>query len=356
MSMPAERMSPDTVSDKVFAAYFHRVGTEVKFDPTQFRLSESGHCPRHRVAKVLGLAIDDQEQDVEIYERGHIVGDWGAQRLREEYKGGLVRREVEVKIPHLNASGHIDAIVYSIPRPFEFKSVSDFVRAEELPKPEWLRQCQAYLHFKTDKRGQRMFQWIELVPVRVGMRFQPLPPYLVRYNPTIGREIENELVSLNEYAEKAILPDIPEGMTADSFPCSFKIRGGMDTRFCSGYHLCWKDNPHLGVEAAMLPDIEPLLLEWELLRDSRRGQEKAADECKSRMLEIERELRMMCEAMGINRLETSSFIMQRSPVVGRVTYDIQAAILSGIVTAEDLEPFRKVGQGYDRWNLKRKDV
>ena len=318
---------------------------EDRFDSREFRLSESGGCPRRRVAKALGIAGEEfDEATARYFERGHIVEAWVVDLFRAEYPRRC-RTDVQVHTP-TGETGHIDLTFPAERCLFEVKSVS--AGAKELPRPEHVRQVQSYLHFALDAAGRRRFDRAELVYAKwgAGIETESIP---VAYDPAAGRDIERELVELHAYRDRGTLPPIPAGHKPESYPCSWRNRAGRVQ--CSHWSLCWAniavvpplDAPEVAEDVARLAELEGKVCNY---RQTVEDLEGARDL-------LRRRLGVVLSTHGAASLTAGGYLVLRTPVKGRESYDMASALTAGAVKAKTLAPFLRVGAGYDRWTVRR---
>jgi hypothetical protein len=316
-----------------------------RFDPREFRLSESGGCPRRRVAKVLGIPGDEfDETDAAYFERGNILEEWVVSLFRAEFPRRCHYQE-EVRTAG-GEVGHIDIGLPAERRLVEVKSVS--IGAKDLPRREHVRQVQSYLHFCADAKGRRKYDSAELFYVRWGAGIDT-EAHVVAYDPAAGRDIENELAALHGYRDRGTMPPIPVGHKPESYPCSWRNRAGVVK--CSHWLLCWAnvaaipplDAPEVADDVARLAELTG---KWDATK-------RTAEDLEGAVKVIRQRLGAVLSAHGARQLAAAGYVVTRSPVAGRKDYDVAAAIQAGAVGEAVMAPYVKVGAGYDRWNVKR---
>ncbi|MFP4605830.1 MAG: hypothetical protein ACLFNJ_10675, partial [Bacteroidales bacterium] len=65
-----------TIAEKALDDRFKEV-MQSDFDPTQFRLSNTGKCRRMRMMKVLGYEAEEiDESTAQTFERGNLLENW----------------------------------------------------------------------------------------------------------------------------------------------------------------------------------------------------------------------------------------------------------------------------------------
>jgi CRISPR/Cas system-associated exonuclease Cas4 (RecB family) len=317
---------------------------EDRFDPRELRLSESGACHRKRVARALGLEGKElDETDAAYFERGNVIEAWVVALFREAFPRRC-RTQAEVRTP-TGEVGHIDLWFPQERRIIEVKSVS--YGARELPRPEHIAQIQAYLHFFRDAQGERKARLAEIVYVRWGAQLEA-EVYPVRYNPEHGRLIEAELETLHDHIRRGTLPDIPVGYKPEAYPCSWRNRAGVVK--CSHWALCWANAATAPPLDA--PEVADDVVRYAELEAKLRVVKAAADDLEAAIRAIRERLGTVLAAHAASELTAGGFLVRRTPVEGRTSYDIAAALKAGVVTEDLLAPFARQSAGYDRWTIK----
>ena len=329
-----------TPGAQILTRSFAAAADDGRFDPAEFRLSETGSCPRYRVAKALGLAVPDHDDPDGVLKRGHVLGDWVVAEIRQAYRmqvpgivREVVRREYPVRTPY--GTGHADIVLLRAHHLIEVKSTQERYLGD-LPRAEHLAQVQAYLHFLPWVRSAEL---LYVIPAR-GLLIRSWP---VRRAPDIGRGIEAELQLLAGYRAQGLLPPIPEAYAGPSVPpCSF----------CPFREACWSGAHDREVPPPELPDLAgpaARLKQIEDLREQSRRDMERYDELRERERATIREA---MEAQHLDAIEAGGVRIRRTVVAGRRTLDHQAAIAAGAVPAEALEPFWNVGQPWERWTVR----
>ena len=334
----------DTITTNLVASRLEAV-LKSKFDPKEFRLSESGACPRKRVARVLGLPADaNTTEDAEYFERGHVNEQWIVQMYREEFPRRC-RTQVEVRTP-FGDTGHMDITFPAERRVIEVKSVS--LGAKELPRPEHVKQLQAYLHFWVDSKGNRKADSGELVYVRWGAGLK-VEAYPVLYDPDMGKTIEDDLRLLHTYAEREELPAIPDGYRPERYPCAWRNKAGEVK--CPYWETCWQDVAT--APAVDAPEVASDLERYFDLQQTLRTLKNSAEEVDGAIDLIRQRLSVVLDAHKADSAKAGRYTVKRTAIPGRTTYDIPAALKANAVTPEMLASFTKVAEGYERWSIKR---
>jgi hypothetical protein len=202
-----------------------------KYDPRELRLSETGDCPRKRVLKAQGKPVTHQSSDdaLRTMETGNLWEHWLAERI-----GAVtpILPQVVVTTPY-GASGHIDLLARIDGQELilEIKAVSQWTKV--LPDPRHVQQVQAYLHFYGRQNGISRAQLLYI------HRENGAGPFIhpITYDPAEGERIERELQALRVTIDAGADCQIPDGMQADQFPCSWSSRTGGG--HCAYYGYCW---------------------------------------------------------------------------------------------------------------------
>lgn len=337
----------DTITSHLVTSRMEAV-LKSKFDPKEFRLSESGACPRKRVARVLGLpAGENTTEDAEYFERGNVNEQWIVQMYREEFPRRC-RTQVEVRTPFGDV-GHMDITFPAERRVIEVKSVS--LGAKELPRPEHVRQLMAYLHWWVDSKGNRKADSGEIVYVKWGAGLK-VEAYPVLYDPGMGREIEEELRLLHTYADREELPSIPEGHKPEKYPCAWRNKAGEVK--CPYWETCWQDAAT--APAVDAPEVADTLERYFGLADTLKSLKVSVGEVEGAIDLLRQRVGVVLDAHKADSAKAGRYTVKRTKVPGRTSYDIAAALKVGAVTGEQLAPFTKTSDGYERWSIKREEV
>lgn len=325
---------------------------ESKFEPREWRMSESGACPRKRVLRVLGY--EEREpggEEAAYFERGNILESW----LGEQYERlhpGSVLRQVEVMGP--GCMGHIDLYLPEDHLIVEVKTANDAAVRYGIPKREHLFQVQAYHHFGRT-RGIVIDGRVSLLPEDTSAeivyfllgRELRYAVYPIRHNPVIGQDIENNLLALQEMAGRGEVPPTPAGYAPDSYPCAWQ--GGH--RRCPFYDHCWSEQDCRSADEA--PDAAALFRDYAAVKRQYLDLSCRVKPLKEHLDYLEVQLEDVFAARGIKdgALTAEGVQIKRTPVAGRVTYDVETAALAGAVDLRVLEPFKRETRGYTKWTV-----
>lgn len=346
-------MGAETLTGGVIANRLQEV-LESRFDPREWRMSELGSCPRRHVMRVLGYDAEQHSEEAAAYfERGNILESWLVEQFHKQLPG-QVETQVEVLGP--GCAGHIDIYFPAEALIIEAKTANEAAEHYGLPKEEHLWQVQAYLHFgrqdgiRLNGRETRLPDnaRAEIVYFLLGRHLRHVV-FPVEYNPKIGAEIEQRLLRLQEMARAGEVPEIPADYAADRYPCSW--RGG-EVR-CPYYRYCW-DGQRETPPAGEAPDAERLFREYAEARMRYGAISDQAKAVKQQLDYLDEQLEDLFRARGVDKgaLVAGGVQISRSPVAGRVTYDIESAALAGAVDLARLEPWKRQSSGYVRWSVK----
>ncbi|MCF8002417.1 MAG: hypothetical protein K9K76_11260, partial [Halanaerobiales bacterium] len=261
------------------------------FDPSNFRLSNTGKCQRMRMLKVLGYSSDRVDQSTaETFERGNLLENWLVNQFIKNFPR-KTRNQIEVYTPYGDI-GHMD-IWFPNPKDkpstiIEVKSVHEKA-GSNLPKKDHLNQVQAYLHFFTDSRGKRRANRAELIYIFYGRKLST-KSFEIKYNKEKGSQIEKELQRLHRWKKKGFVPEIPNDNTADSFPCFWLTHDGSSNN-CPFYHHCWSQEKTEDYEDIPVFDLDitlkSLLKKYQKIKEKYKNINEKASKVKEKKKEIE---------------------------------------------------------------------
>lgn len=336
---------------------------EGDFDPTQFRLSNTGRCQRYRMLKVLGYEPNDQEDMLAYFERGNVMEEVMAEYIRNQYpRRG--RREFEVNTPY-GDTGHID---YWIPKAgdeptiIEIKSVSEGAKHFNLPKEDHVKQVQAYMHFLTDSRGNRRCERAEIVYLFFGRKFDD-EVFEVRYDPEMGEQIEDELVQLHKWKEEGFAPDPPEDYGPDSFPCFWctEDAGDLEEHYCPFYAHCWAYyEPSEEHDEGLIFDEDEAMKEladkFKQINEDYKKANKKRKQLKKKKKKLKKALEKKFEEHGIDKAIIGNQRIMIKKQSGKTYWKPEKALEEGLIDEDTLEKIRDVSyesDGYSRIYTKK---
>lgn len=329
---------------------------EPRFSPAEFRLSETGACPRLRVLRVMGYEPEPPtEEEARYFERGHIAEAWVVDQYRRRYPR-RTRRQVTVSTPW-GDTGHIDLWVPVERKIVEVKSVSRNVFDHEIPRDADLLQVQAYLHFFKDSAGQHRTDDAELVYIDMDtLRTRVFP---VKRDQIRGINIARALEELHRAAEEQTLPPVTH--FPDEPPCLVYMPSG--PKKCAFWHHCHVDNGDIEIsfDVRTVEGFEETAREYLAVKTEIDQIKKAAEEqvkpLEQRLEGIRAALEFGLDSVGLDQIQAGEFFITRTRVPGRVTYDVETAFRAGVITQEALVAlmaYASEGKGYTRFNVRRK--
>lgn len=322
---------------------------EQTFKLQEFRLSSSDPalCHRKQVYPFL-LNHPGTPPPLEvrrIMASGHVFEHWIAGLIAACYPN--VKRQEVIELPALRASGHLDLYFPDSRHLTEVKYV-DVDELRDLPKKSHLWQVQSYLHFEPK---------IDSAHLIYGVRNScELFAYPIKRNPDVGKTIEANLVMLNRHVDQGTLPDRVSSSPMQ-FPCSYQKTHLGGTYFvpCAYYRECWQEEPpdslappdltNTGMPPAIISQFENLIqIETSL---KRAGETIKHNEAQRDTLRAQ--LRPYLAPK--TPLNIHNHTVSVTPANGRVTYDVEGAILAGATTEEAMAPFKRVGKDSERWYI-----
>jgi hypothetical protein len=303
--------------------------------------------------RVLGYEGDSpSEESAAYFERGNILESWLVDQFRQQFPR-RVRTQVDVLGP--GCTGHVDLYFPAERLIVECKTANESAEQFGLPKSEHLYQVQAYLHFgrrygvRVDGRKTKLADdaRAEIVYFLLGRHLRHVV-FPVEYSPAVGEEIERRLLALQAMAERGEVPDIPGDYAADRYPCSW--RNGQVK--CPFYQHCW--DGQATEQTAREVDADKLFRNY---ADARARYGALSDQVKAVKQELDYLEERMEDVFAANGVEKGALVadgvqISRTPVAGRVSYDIESAALAGAVDLAKLEAWKKQGSGYVRWTVR----
>lgn len=174
-----------TIMDEMFGQY------NKYFDPTEFRLSQSGYHPKFRLMVALGMIENNPIDDDGIFWVGHAYEEMLAHEIAKRF---LHKTRKQLPCEYKGTIGHADIMIYGgKPTIVEIKTGSLKV-VQSMPNFTSLMQNQAYVHFYNLKHLQNIANGI-LVYIP---REAPKKNKIVEnpYNPIMGKDIQETLEML----------------------------------------------------------------------------------------------------------------------------------------------------------------
>lgn len=325
-----------------------------RFDPTEWRMSKVGHpCDRYLVLSRLGVAQRPPDRrDLAYFLRGRIVERWVVDLYRRRYPHRVraqfpVRLDLQPGGDPLTLTGHVDLWIVPERMILEVKSVTPAQLEAGLPREADLAQVQLYLYAMQRRRRSPRPERAELVYVSMGREvdFRVLP---VAPDTEAAQRCVERIGRLEAMARARRVP--PVEFWPDEYPCSHLEAGGQ-VRRCPFFTHCHGALALAGPDfpAAQVPDghIGSVARSWMAAKAEERRAQEAYEQARAVRRAIEQEqILPLAEQLGNDCLIGDGYQIRVRRYPGRVSWDIDAAMLCGAVSAEALEPFRRVGEGY----------
>ncbi|AEJ39650.1 hypothetical protein TPY_1466 [Sulfobacillus acidophilus TPY] len=318
------------------------------FDPTEIRLSEAGQCPRRQTLRALGYAAAlPTPRELAIFETGHWVEDRLA-ALWEARHPGQVNRQVTVTSPF--GTGHIDLYIEPLNHIVECKTTTE-KRRTELPLKSHVDQVTLYLHYWGNARGATAEIAYYIKETGNILAFP------VTYDAARARELIVGLMEV-QYAiqlTREPLP-IPDDYQATQYPCAWYTADGLAR--CPYWEHCWGSSvtpmpdKKLGV-VAVAPALAGDVDEYATIRQKQQALKGQLDILAVRREQLEAGFRTLLDERRAQALRAGDLTIKRTPIAGRTTVDLKAAIADGVVTEAQLQPYTVQHEGYDRWTVQQ---
>lgn len=332
-------------------ALHHLIGRrDSPFELKEFRLSSSDPetCFRKQVYPFLlgHPGTPPPIQVLRIMASGHVFEHWLVSLFQIAFPSVETQRVVPV--PHLRASGHIDIFFPETGHLTEVKYV-DVDELSELPKRAHLYQVQSYRHFDKAIRSSHLLYGVRGSCELIGFDVQP--------NPEIGEEIEANLRMMNHHVDRGTLPD-RVNHTPTEFPCTYKKTdfSGTYTVYCPYYQECWQTvlPEHTPADAPAITPISAKQIDalHQLIQ------------IETGLTDINRKIKTIKTTRDRLRDQVSAILPPNTPLHFQghivkqtvsepiVRYDIEKAILAGVVQLSKLKPFQTFSDPRTRWTVK----
>jgi hypothetical protein len=325
----------------LYSARLAERAQEEKFDPREIRLSEAGLCGRKQTLRALGYEGDEpDERSLSIFESGDeheetIYHLWAEQYPRQ------VKRQVAVRTPY--GTGHIDIWVAPLKHLVESKSTTE-KSLKRLPMEHHVDQVTMYLHFWGRAHG---------ATAEIAYRVKEtgeIKSFPVEYNERRALNLIANLVEIQGAIEMTQEPlPIPADYTAFSFPCAWA------TGRCPFWQHCWGGAQTEVLKKKVIakaPQLAADAQEYLKLRQRRQALEGQVAIIKAREDVLEGGFGSVLDGAQAGALVAGEVLVGRSRIPGRITYDGDAMLEAGVLSAAAIAPFRRIGAGYDRWTPK----
>lgn len=308
-------------------------------------MSEAGQCPRKQTLRALGYDADAPDQRaLSIFRSGDEHEDalyalWASRYPRK------VRRQILVRSPF--GTGHMDIWVAPLRHIVESKTTTE-KSLPYLPMKSHVAQVQMYLHYWGNAHGATAE-----IAYRIKETGQILS-YPVVYDPALAQELVQGLQIVQAAIRGKTPIPVPDEYQAFRFPCAWGKPGG-NMGHCPYWEHCWGGSSTETVRKAVVavaPQLEREALEYAEVRQKRQAIQAQVEVLQSQEGAMETMFRRVLDAASATKLRAGRVALSRSCISGRVFTDIAAAIKDGVVTAKEIAPYQKQGDGFDRWTVK----
>lgn len=315
--------------------------TTSAFDPTEIRLSEVGQCSRRQTLRILGYPPESPtDEQLAVFHTGH---QWEERvfRLWADRYPRRVIRQIRVKTPY--GTGHIDLWVAPLKKIVEVKTTTRKMR-DHLPLESHVDQLHMYQYWWGARRGATL-ELAYVIKETGEILSMPVPYDIAR-----ARSLVANLIAVQGAAELTREPlPIPEEYTAFAYPC------GWGHGRCAFWTHCWgaaavEHDPKSG-QVLAAPQLTDDLATYLRLKQRRTALAAQADTLKEEMQLYEEGFTRFLDDHHGQTLKAGPYRLRRTVVAPSVTYDTKAAIEAGVVDAQALGPYRKMGRGHTRWYL-----
>lgn len=299
----------------------------MKFEATS-RWSLAVRCPRMGAYSLRGATPEPpDEYQLGYFRRGKQLENDVYESLALEFGADdLIRHK---PIPWPGGIAHGDIFICSLGRSIEVKSLAD-------PRPldYHLMQLAGQILFDEDATDGAL---CVVNPSNLQRRWYPMP------------------VVTDELAERVHATAQAVALSADpSSPLPPRVCGrpsDAQSHMCPFSGDCfagWVAPDPVELE----PDVALLVSQHAELDDELKQAKETVKDIEERRSVVREELGKTIEPAREYLNRDDELVVRRTPVAGRVTWDVDLAIRMGAVNAAVLEPFRRVGAGFDRWTVK----
>lgn len=330
-----------------------------RFDSAEFRLSETGACPRLRVLRAQGYEeAPNTEEDARYFERGHVAEAWVISQYKRRYPR-RTRTQVKVYTPFGDV-GHIDLWVPFARKVVEVKSVSRsvFDNTSLLPREKDMLQVQAYLHFFRERDRYASIRSDNAELAYIDMDTFRVVVYPVKRISWLGCDIYKQLKELHKHVEAGTLP--PVTYYPDEEPCLIYTPSG--AKRCSFWEHCHiEDDLGLTFIADGPEGFGELASDYmELKReidDRKKQSETVIKELEEALAKLRERLELGLDRLKADEMNAGPFRVKRTWVDGRASWDVMRAFEAGIIddnVLSQLSAYKRVGKGYFRFTVAEK--
>lgn len=290
------------------------------------RLSEMARCPRMAAYRGLGAEVEEPTEEQRRYlTRGQVFGIYVAEQYAAKHGRANVTREAEIAWPH--GTGHADVLV----KPERLiVEVFSTVTPKGASVKDKIEQVKQYVRFSEDADVGA----VHVVNPSDLSRERLLPVFVSEHDVArIDRNVADVGAALRGGPLPARVCEKPSDAIGKFCPFA-------DTCFAD-----WEAPPVIELDgdhaqlARQLYDVEARVRGL----NEHLSIEKKARETLREMVEPLVPAGRVCRAGDVT--------VKRTATKPRVTYDTPAALAAGIVTADQMEPFRSEGKPGSRWTV-----
>lgn len=331
---------PRPTSATLYEAWLKKRQATNKFDPSEIRLSEVGHCLRAATLRILGYAAEPTTLRQEsIFQKGDEEEDHIASWWEDEYLG-QIDRQVEVQSPF--GVGHMDIWVKPLRHYIESKSTT-LKSLRYLPNQDHVEQVMLYHHYYIQPTGGGT---AELV-YRVKETGLPIV-FPIVYDREYAEELVARLQTVKDAVEFGVPLPVPKGNYLDQFPCGWWNDDGEFTT-CAFWKHCW-------VPEARDTTSDPATIEALLRYERLEGVHKRAEARMKAIAEKREALRaslgQLMDQNGQGVVRAGGLEVVRLQASGWMDYNARAAIQAGVVSKAAMKPYERPRQGNVTWKVR----
>lgn len=318
------------------------------FDPREIRLSEAGQCGRRQTLRALGYTPTlPTPRELAIFETGHWVEDRIAAIWDARFPG-RINRQVTVTSPF--GTGHIDIYVEPLNHIVECKTTTEKHRGD-LPLKSHVDQVTLYLHY-----------WGNALQATAEIAYYiketgALLSFPVTYDAERAKDLIVGLLAVQHaiHILQEPLP-IPDDYQANRYPCAWYTVDGLSR--CPFWEHCWgaaiaPAAPTTQGPAIAAPALADDAATYAQLRQQEQLLNRQLEVLEATRKQFEAGFRTLLTDRQAQVLHAGEWIIKRTPIHGRTTYDVPAAIADGVIDRDAIAPYTTTHPDYDRWTIKK---
>lgn len=293
------------------------------------RWSMASRCARMGALALRGTPADDEPDEIMqgYFRRGKQLQADVVESLTQEY--GAENLILEKPIPWPAGIAHGDIFITTRGRAIEVKSAAD-------PRPVdyHLTQLAGQIHFDEDAVDGAL---CVVNPSNLERHWYPMP--------ALTDEMVERVESIAAAVARTADPAAPLPERCCSKPSDAR------SRMCPFVGPCFADwTPPDPIEIE--GDVAVLAARHAELDDEVKAAKETLVDAEERRREVRAALARTIEPAREYLARDDALIVRRTSVAGRVTWNVPLAIQMGVIDASVLEPFRREGNGHDRWTVK----